>query len=634
MHLFFRKILLICTCFFVYSLTHAQVNFYATVTPETINKDEYLSYRIVIENGGNIQHLTRPAQKYFELVSPPSQEGGMVNMRGQVIQYLSFEYILKPKKAGTFTIDPALATIDGKNMKSNAVTVTVKNALSGNSARTQMSPYQNYDPYAQQEPVNADISDYIFHKGDNVAEKVNKNMQLKLEVNKTSCYVGEPIVAAYKLYTRLKSDSKLSQNPSFNGFSVVDMQQPGFNDYSKEKLNGKEFNVYTIRKAQLYALQPGVINLDPAELENNVKFIKEEYARKAGNEADMFNAFAGALFPPDAIVSQNVTLESKPIDITVKPLPEENKPASFKGAVGSFNLNAALQKPLFSTDEAGKLSVTITGSGNMQLLTAPEIDWPKGIESFEPKFTDKLVNVTVPISGTKKFEYTFAANDSGHFTIPAIHFSYFDPATATYKCIETEPIVFQVTKGTGHPVAMGNLVVQNEKPSFINRIFYHRWWIVVFIATVMLMGLIIWLLKDRKPAKEKEQQQPSKEEVTAIEKILETSAQNQQNVFEKTEKCLFEDNCFGFYTLLNTELKHYLSHKFSIDQNSINSNTIVPVMDKKGISNDIVLKLQNLMHEIEWQLYTPFERNERMNALYQEAHEIIQLINTHEVKHL
>jgi hypothetical protein len=51
-------------------------------------------------------------------------------------------------------------------------------------------------------------------------------MQLKLQTSKTSCYVGEPIVATYKLYTRLKSESKLSKTPSFNGFSVIDLQPP------------------------------------------------------------------------------------------------------------------------------------------------------------------------------------------------------------------------------------------------------------------------------------------------------------------------------------------------------------------------------------------------------------------------
>jgi len=57
-------------------------------------------------------------------------------------------------------------------------------------------------------------------------------------------------------------------------------------------------------------------------------------------------------------------------------------------------------------------------------------------------------------------------------------------------------------------------------------------------------------------------------------------------------------------------------------------------MDKRNISNDTVLQLQRLLQEIEWQLYTPFERNERMKELYNNAQDIIQLINTYDIRHL
>lgn len=53
--------------------------------------------------------------------------------------------------------------------------------------------------------------DYVLQKGETIPEKVNKNMQLKLQTNKNTCFVGEPIVATYKLYTRLKSESSLTK---------------------------------------------------------------------------------------------------------------------------------------------------------------------------------------------------------------------------------------------------------------------------------------------------------------------------------------------------------------------------------------------------------------------------------------
>jgi hypothetical protein len=106
---------------------------------------------------------------------------------------------------------------------------------------------------------------------------------------------------------------------------------------SVEKLNGKAFTVHTIRKTQLIPLQAGSIDLDPVEVENTVHFIKgglRQEPRHSGNRLqDMLDQLAGEenLGP---VFDENVTLDTKPLTITVKPLPEENKPANFNGAVG------------------------------------------------------------------------------------------------------------------------------------------------------------------------------------------------------------------------------------------------------------------------------------------------------------
>ena len=49
-------------------------------------------------------------------------------------------------------------------------------------------------------------------------------------------------------------------------------------------------------------------------------------------------------------------------------------------------------------------------------------------------------------------------------------------------------------------------------------------------------------------------------------------------------------------------------------------------MDKAGVSNDVILQTQELIKEIEWQLYTPFERNVELNEMYNKAQNIIQLL--------
>ncbi|MEO8771424.1 MAG: BatD family protein [Ferruginibacter sp.] len=614
MNLFLRKILLICTFFFVYAYTNAQVNFTATTFPSIINKEDSFTYKIIFANADTVGSLSKPDLRNFIILSGPTRLNELKKLDGKLMRYATLEYHLKPKMAGSFIIDPLFATINYKKYKSNAVAIIVNDPTIGEVQRP-------------------DTNDYIFHKGDSLADKINKNMILRIEVDKKSCFVGEPIIAKFKLYARLKNTKTDNHNSSFNGFSVADIISSDSIPQNRGKLNNRDYNISTLRMAQLYPLQAGLINLESAQLETTVSFVKEEYANQIKNPAVVYDYFVKSRIQPENEIEQTVTLKSEAVDINVKPLPEKNKPVSFKGSVGSFQIIAGIQKPLFSTDETGKLSVTIVGSGNMLLLTAPDIDWPKGIESFDPKFSENITGTTVPISGSKRFEYSFSANDSGHYTIPPINFSFFDPLIEDFKTVSTDPIIFQVSKGDGKPVDLSHFNIIDKKISFLNNIFNHRWWVIIFIAVVMFSGIFMWLINDKRSAKTK-LLPVVKEEDIVMNKFIETSAINQQNVFSKTETCMNQDDCFRFYTLLNIELKNYLVHKFSFDLNAINSNTIEKLMDKKGIANDIALKLFSLMQNIEWQLYTPFERNEKMNELYSEAHEIVQLINTATATHL
>ena len=55
------------------------------------------------------------------------------------------------------------------------------------------------------------------------------------------------------------------------------------------------------------------------------------------------------------------------------------------------------------------------------------------------------------MKGSKTFTYPFTVSKAGTYTIPAVSFSYFDPALATYKTLLTQPLVVTITKGKGIP---------------------------------------------------------------------------------------------------------------------------------------------------------------------------------------
>ena len=605
-----------------------QIKFSATLNPSVISRNEVTTIRFVLENAGEIQGITPPSFKNFVLISGPVQESGMTNINGTVTNYLAISFVFKTKKPGKFIIPGAVAIVAGKNYKSNPVNLTVKNELSANpNSGLSQSPYLGIYPEAR--PANT-FKDYIFKTGEDVATKVEKNMQLRLEVNKKTCYVGEPVIAAYKLYTRLKSESKLTKNPSFNGFSVIDLQAPDVTESAIEKLNGRDYNVYTIRKAQLYPLQDGNIELEIAEVENNVQFIREAYANKnVGQFADIFEDFANASVPPEAVIDQTVFLKNKPVNIIVRPLPAAGKPAGFKGAVGDFKIESGLEHNQFSVGKTGKLIVMLSGSGNLQLVNPPQINWPVGYEIFDVKTSDILSLTSVPVSGKKIFEYPFTIDSPGRYIFPAISFDYFDPVAHRYKTLQTNPIDFSVSREVIAKVLESMPDTTSYKNAAFKKIFYERTWLVVIIALIFLAGLFFYLRYERRRQKKNEDLARSRQ---SMEAIVESSSNNQSNPLAESEKCLGDDDCARFYGVLLGEIKQFLSSKFNISSEDFNNKKIAEKMDARNISNETVLSLQQLLHELEWQLYTPYERNEKMIDLYTRSHEILQMINTYDAR--
>lgn len=284
-------------------------------------------------------------------------------------------------------------------------------------------------------------------------------------------------------------------------------------------------------------------------------------------------------------------------------------------------------------NEPGKLIIKISGAGNLQLLNAPSLNWPEGIDAFEPSATESLSKVTVPVSGHKIFEYNFSVATAGNYILPAVNFSYFDPQTASYKTIQTKEFSFTVIKPARRQTTPESITRHDLPASGINEIFNNRWWIILFIAMMATAGIVFWLKREKRIHADNKEVL-SNDENTKLDGLIETATSNQQNPLSKTAECLYLDDCSGFYTLLNIELKNYLSKKLFIATPEINIKNIAAVMDKNNMSNDMVLALQQLLQEIELQLYTPFERNDKMKGLYDEAHNIIQLINAQEIKHL
>ncbi len=610
----------------------AQATFSVVCPNKTIGKNDVLEIQFKMENANNVESIVPPDFKNFNIISGPNQESSSSNINGKVSQYVSVGFSLQPKKPGKFTIGPAKAVADGKEYESAPVTVQVTNASSvlpknSNSPGSNLlSPFAGFSFDVPSAPVEHQFDDYILKPGENVAAKIQKNLFVKLDVSKTNCYVGEPIVASFKLYTRLHSETTITNAPSFNGFSVSDLDVN--NNAQIEKYNGRMYNVYTLRKVELYPLQSGKITLDPVVADNKVTFIKSDYANSQANNGffDMLQNFGDAGVPASGLDEQNVTLKTAPVTIDVKPLPLDNKPKNFRGAVGEFNISSSLQKNNITTDDAGNLKVVVSGKGNIQLVNAPSIVWPAGIDAYDASVQDNVDKSKVPMQGSKVFSFPFTVSDPGNYKIDSISFSYFDPESATYKTVYTPMLSLRVSKGSGHPK---NSFVQNEKKAPENNplISTRTEWIA---GIFLLLGIIILFLfsiikknknKDDLETKIKLDDLKNEQEENKKEFIIPESP------LLAAHEMLVAQNSTGFFSILDNSIKKYLASKLKIPVNELNRKRIIEELDRCNVSLGPTLMLSSLLDEIEINIYAPPSSVHHLNNIFEKASEVVSLLD-------
>ncbi len=154
-------------------------------------------------------------------------------------------------------------------------TLTIRVSDQSSSASSQLnslnqSPFSGFDlEVAPKRKVN---EDYILRPGEDVQEKIKKNIFLKIIADKTECFVGEPIVVSFKLFTRLLSKTNITNAPLFNGFSVSEMDVTTTN---RRKSEWKEINCFTLRKVQLFPMHPARSPFHPRS-ENKVSFVQQK----------------------------------------------------------------------------------------------------------------------------------------------------------------------------------------------------------------------------------------------------------------------------------------------------------------------------------------------------------------------
>jgi hypothetical protein len=455
--------------------------------------------------------------------------------------------------------------------------------LAGTSLHAQQLAQRTHADMQDREPDVEAAS--VIQPGEFIEDKIRKGLLLRVEVSKKTCVVGEPLKVVYKMYSRLNTNSQVMKRPSFTGFSVLEMVESYDSRPEIEMLNGVPYYVNLIRKVQLFPLQEGSFELDPAEVESVVHFVRINIGG------------------PASVLDHKVTLRSNPVIIQVKPLPLKGQPDHYTGAVGKYTVRVKGPDTAIHQGELVKVRIVVEGSGNINLLTPPEINWPEGVDTADPAVREMIDKYNFPLSGSKVFEYSFAAPDTGNIVIPAASLVYFDPQQQQYKEALSKPLVLRVKAGESEETQQ--LRANALRHVGDGGIPKHLYW---FGLVVLIIGS--WLVYQFKQLRKKKAivpdiPIPAKVSIPAPEEQLATARESLQT-----------GNMKLFYHEIQHVLWNMAAIRCEIPPSLLNKQNVSAKLAMQGVDGGLVQQLLQLLNTCEWALYVPeHEQGDPRNLL-------------------
>jgi hypothetical protein len=375
------------------------------------------------------------------------------------------------------------------------------------------------------------------------------------------------------------------------------------------------YNCYLIRKVQLFPLQSGVLQIEPVEVENVVRFIK--VAKRNNKETStwldaMMEKMQDAEGSND-ILEERFILKSDELKVNVKELPEKYKPESFTGAVGNFTMEASLQHNEIALNDNAILHVEIKGTGNIPMLTAPVINWPAGVDSFEAKMNEVIDKSTSPFNGSKTFDFPFSVSDTGLVHIPSISFSFFNDSQSAYKTITTEPLQLKVIKA----IKRTTPVIANQQVEETNNNVEDWVWFAGIAGLLVIAVGFLFFARMKKQAGKKtelihsvnndEEIKPQK----SIAQYLHPAVAFQDGVHQQQ-----------FYTLLVNGLQQFFTDRMQLNTFSSNHANIIETLKQKEYA-DLVARYQHITSECEMILFSGAAMDNSKDQLLRNAIELM-----------
>ena len=551
-----------------------------------------------------------PNFKGFSLRSGPNagHQRSMSNINGQWSQSVqtTFSYRLLADVEGNITVGPATCTAGGKSISSQSFTIKVEKMSQAQMQQRQQQQQQQqqrrqaFDPWAQQPQPASQID--------------GTKLFARASVSNANPYQGEQVIITYKVYTQVPlSQVGIDKLPGNKGFWAEDLSAGKQIKQYEESLNGQRYQVAEIRKGALFAQESGKLTIEPLDL--NVLAMVQAPRRRTGTLLDLFD-------DPFFNMAQAVEypLHTKPLSVNVRKLPAG--PDDFSGAVGSFSVKGGLNLDKVKANEAVSYRLTISGRGNLMLVTPPTPQFPSSFEVYDPQIEDNITKGDNGVSGSRTYEWVLIPRSQGKYTIPAYRFVFFDPSSSQYVTLTVNAQELEVEKGKATVAVKDDVQLLNSDINYIHPItklspakevsvtspIYY----ILFVLIVILTFVAVKMGQRR---------QAANQDIAGMR--MKRATRMARKRLKKAEAFLGSGDTNRFYEEIYRAIWGCLSDQYNIELSQLNRDTVSACLTDKQIPAEQQERIMKVLQDVDIARFAPGDAEAQKQTIYDEALQMI-----------
>ena len=516
----------------------------------------------------------------------------MMNGHTSSSSSITYTYTLYATKNGTYTISPAKAVVHGKTITSPALKISVVGTAKPTaSGAPKLHDYDNDD-------------DAVRAAGSKIS---GNDLFIKVSASKRRVREQEPVLLSYKVYSLVELTQLNGKMPDLNGFHTQEVKLPTQKSFHLERLNGKNYKCVTWSQYVMYPQMSGELKIPSIKFDG----IVVQRNRSVDPFEAIFNGGSGYVELKKEIEAPGLTLQ-------VDPLPA--RPENFSGGVGNFTISAQLNKKEAKTGEPLNLRIVVSGSGNLKLLKAPIVNFPKSFDKYDVKVTDKTHLTTNGIEGNMIYDFLAVPQQIGKYDIPPTEFVFYDTKKQQYRTIRTQRFSLKIEKGTGtssemskfeeeqnkdiRPIMQGPAVMMKAKRMFFTSAL---WFILLFVIVAVTVAIFVVLRQRQEIYSDSRRLRGSKANKVATRRL------------KLAGKLMEECRQNEFYDEVLHALWGYVSDKLSISAEQLTRQNIAETLNRRTVNAETVDSFIAAIDECEYERYAPGDSQGNMSKTYDMA---------------